>query len=108
MDQQKIEKLQVMIKQAEFLDSATKQVFLEKIPYLNEKKFEDLFEIFEHDLEERNKLKQKKIEIFEKYKTKVTGIYQKARQVMIDLKEKAAEKIEKRELDNLNQELNQL
>lgn len=108
MDAQKIEQLQVMIQWADFLNEATKKVFLEKIPYLNEKKFEDLYEIFEHDLEERSKLKQKKVEIFEKYKITVTGIYQKAKQVVIGLKEKAVAKIDEREMNNLDQELDNL
>jgi hypothetical protein len=108
MNVQKVKKLQVMIQQVDFLNKATKQVFLDKVPYLNEKKFEDLYEIFEHDLRERNKLKQKKIEAFKKYKATVMGIYHKAKQVIISLKEKTFEKMEKTELKNLDQELNNL
>lgn len=108
MDSQKIAKLQAMITQADFLNSETKQVFLSKIPYLDENKFTNLWEIFEHDTIERKHLKQKKIEIFEKYKATVTGIYNRARQIVQNLKTKAAEKLEAHELSSLNQELNQL
>jgi len=108
MEQQRIEQLRQMIQSAEFLNDATKQVFLAKIPELNERKFEDLYEVFAHDLKERQKLKQKKVEIFEKYKATVTGIYQKAKQFIIGLKEKTITKIDEKELSNLDQELSNL
>ena len=108
MDSQKIKQLQAMIQKAEFLNEATKKVFLEKVPYLNEKKFEDLYEVFEHDLEERKKIYAKRINAFESYKAKVKGIYQKAKQVVIGLKEKAVARIDEGELSSLDQELDRL
>ena len=108
MDTQKIQQLQAMIQAADFLNEATKQVFLSKIPYLPENKFEDLFEIFAEDEEKRKKLKEKRVAIFEKYKVTVTGIYQKAKRVIISFKEKAVAKIDENELKNLDQELDQL
>lgn len=108
MDQEKIEQLRVMIAQADFLNAAIKKLFLDKLPYLDEKKITDLYKIFEHDQEERNKLNQKKVKIFERYKATVTGIYQKAKQVVIGLKEKAFTKLDESELKNLDQELKNL
>ncbi len=108
MNLAKVEKLKAMIQQAEFLEEATKMLFLEKLPYLNEKKLVDLYEVFEHDLEKRNKLKKRKVEILKNYKVKIKSIYQKAKHLVVSMKEKAVAKIDERELNTLDHELNNL
>ena len=108
MDQQRIIDLKAMIEKADFLTNETKQVFLAKTPYLNEKKFADLYEIFEHDQEERKVLRKKKMEIFDKCKITMTGIYQKAKSQIIAIKEKALKRDDQSKLSALDNQLNNL
>lgn len=108
MDQAKYQTLQALITHADFLNDATKQVFLDKLPHLTEKKFADLYEIFNHDQAERKKLYERKVAAFEKYKNTVYGIYQMAKQEIIRIKEKFLHKEEKIELAGLDAQLKNL
>lgn len=87
------------------MEEATKQIFLNKVPVLPENKLEDLFEIFGKNEREHEKIQQKRVKLFEKYKITLTGLYQKAKQVVIELKEKAVARIDERELEILDEEL---
>lgn len=89
MDTIKINQLQTMISQADFLNVETKAIFLDKLPYLPENKLNDLLEIFNNNQAERVKLNLRKKEIFEKYKNNLKEIYQRAKQKAQEIREKA-------------------
>lgn len=108
MELVQIEKLEAMIRNADFLNEETKTLFLEKIPYLNEKKFYDLYTIFASDLEEREKIKEKRRANFAQYKNTLTLIYQKAKQQILQIKEKAFGREDEANLQDLDRQLGKL
>lgn len=108
MELAKIEKLQAMIQNADFLNAETKTVFLNKIPYLSAKKFEDLYEIFANNWEEKEKINLQKKEVFLKYKQTLTEIYQKGKQKILQIKEKAFGRADEASLHDLDSQLSEL
>lgn len=108
MKPQKLQQLEAMIQKADFLEEATKQLFLNKIPVLPENKLEDLFEIFAKNEREHEKVNQERLTLFEKYKLTLMGIYQQAKKTVIALKERAVAKVDQRELKILDEELGEM
>ena len=105
MEIRQIWELQALIREAEFLNSDTKEVFLKKLPYLSKEKFYKLYAIFSKDAQKRKEIWEKRLVVFEKYKATLNGIFYKAKQTVLHLKEKAINKIDRRELQHLDDEL---
>lgn len=108
MKTQQIEKLQAMIQNADFLNAETKNIFLAKAPYLPEKKFNDLFEIFENNAEEKKRLNERKKDLFTSYKKHLNELYQNAKKQVLEIRNRAASKKEAAEMQQIDRELNSI